>query len=198
MQKGGHGNNFFVQSHRCPTMSNPQVPLPTIPVEFQELKDAKLDTLEQLEMNQTALEDFISHMAIVQNYTKAREETELKTRDLADANITAHQKLVACQSEIDEVAKALEDVRTRVEVSFSERDALMSKFTPKHLLKDLDAIAGKTDQETERILSEFTTLETAKAAILSQRSLHHKARALADLISSHGSRALSPRSDLRQ
>lgn len=178
-------------------MSSQPVPLPSIPLEFQELKEAKLDVLEQLEMNQTALEEFISNMAIVQNYSKAKDETALRARDLADANMAAYLKLTSCQAEVDDLSKALEDARTRVEISFSERDALMSKFTPKNLLMDLEAIAEKSDRDTEKILAEFTTLEAAKSSILNQRILHHKAKALADLISSHGSRGLSPRSSFR-
>ena len=178
-------------------MSNHPVPLPAIPTEFHELKQANIEKLEQLEMNQTALDEFMINMAIVQNYRNTREESEAKTRDVADANLSAFYKLTACQSDVDSLGKDLESARTQVEISFSERDTLMSKFTPKNLLKDLDSIASITDAETEKILAEFSSIDSAKVAILNQRVLHHKAKALADLISSHGSRIASPRSKHR-
>lgn len=178
-------------------MIGQSVPLPAIPTDFQELRQANLETLEQLEMNQTALEEFMSKMAIVENYRNAREETETKTRDLADSNVSAYFKLTTVQADVEQAGKDLETARAQVEISFSERDSLMSKFTPKNLLKDLDAIGSTTDSETEKVLADFTSLESAKSAILTQRILHHKAKALADLISSHGSRIVSPRSSNR-
>jgi hypothetical protein len=178
-------------------MIGQSVPLPAIPTDFQELRQANLDQLEQLEMNQTALEDFMSKMAIVENHRTTREETETKTRDLADSNVSSYFKLTTIQADVEQAGKDLQTARMQLESSFSQRDSLMSKFTPKNLLKDLDSIAETTDAETDKILSEFTSLESAKSAILTQRILHHKAKALADLISSHGSRIASPRSTIR-
>jgi hypothetical protein len=178
-------------------MSLPTVPLPSVPTDFQELRDCKVEQLEQLEMNQTALDEFISNMAIVTNYRKARDETDIKARDMAEANVSAYLRLNEAQLDIIRLSQTLDDIRTRVEASFSERDSLMSKFTPKNLLRDLDSIAERSDKETDKILGDFSSLESAKMAVLNSRILHHKAKALADLISSHGSRAVSPRSTAR-
>ena len=174
------------------------VPVPAIPIDFPELRNLSVEQLEQLEMNQTALEEFVGNMPIIQNYRKAREETDTKANDQALQNLTAHSKLNTATGDLDSLANRLNEVRERTEISFSERDDLMSKFTPKNILRDLETIAQSTDRETEKILSEFTSLDTAKTAILNQRILHHKAKALADLISSHGSRVVSPRSASRQ
>ncbi len=173
------------------------VSVPAIPTDFPELKSQTVERLEQLEMNQTALDEFVSELAFIQSFQKAKEETEAKTHDLATTNISAHTQMVKMEADIEAISQQLEDVRARTEISFAEKDALMSKFTPKNILKDLEMIAETTDRDTERILSDFTSIESAKTAILSQRMLHHKAKALADLISSHGSRAISPRSSTR-
>ena len=173
------------------------VPIPAIPVEFSELKDLSLETLEKLESDPLALEEFISKMSIVDNYKKAKEETESKTQDVARSTIVANSKIELTRSEVTALAEKLEVARKQAESSFADRDMLMSKFTPKNLLRDLERIATSADAETEKAIAEFTSVESAKNAILAQRILHHKAKALADLVSSHTSRtnsAISPRS----
>lgn len=188
--------HYSIESQVMASQSH-MVSVPATPAEFPELKSQTVERLEQLEMNQAALDEFVSELAFIQNFQKAKEETEAKTHDLATTNISFHTQMVKMEADIEAISQKLEDVRTRTEISFAEKDALMSKFTPKNILKDLEMIAETTDRDTERILYDFTSIESAKTAILSQRMLHHKAKALADLISSHGSRAISPRSSTR-
>lgn len=172
------------------------VPIPAIPTEFSELRELSMDTLEKLDSDPVALEEFITRMAIVDNYRKAKEETESKTQEHARSSLVASSKIDMVQTEVSDMSAKLEVSRKKAEDSFADRDMLMSKFTPKNLLRDLERIATAADTETEKVLSEFSSIDAAKSAILTQRILHHKARALADLVSSHTSRtnsAVSPR-----
>ena len=165
------------------------VPMPALPTEFPELKDMPAEMLEQLEVNQSALDEFVSNLSILEKYRTMTRQSDDQSIRSAQTNTDAMAASDIIRGEIEMLVKQLQDAKKRAEESFTERDAVLLKFTPKSLLKDLNDLAESTDQETEKIISEFTSLEPAKAAILQQRILHHKAKALADLIAAHsGSR----------
>ena len=161
--------------------------MPAIPTEFPELKDLPLETLEQLEFNQTALDDYISKMPTVQKYSVARKEAVDSRNDLAAKNVALKARLDVLHDEVELIASRLLDSKERAASTMTDRDELMSKYTPKNLVKDLQKISATSDAETERILSEISDLDTAKSQVMEQRMKHHKARALIDLISAYDS-----------
>ena len=174
-------------------------PMPTLPVDFPEIKAIPTEMLEQLEINQTALDEFVSNMEIVAKYKKQAVELDEKKTKMASKNVSEKARVDFLREECATVASELKEVKSRAEKSFAERDAMMSKYTPKNLVLNLDNLAASTDTETERLMSEFTSLDAAKASILQQRIVHHKARALSDLISSHSTARVgqSPRHNMK-
>ena len=160
------------------------VPLPALPIDFPELKTLSLDKLEQLEMNPLSLDDFISNMAIVQSYKKAKDDTDTRNIDICRNSISASSKIENTRMQISSVSNQMLQARERAQQSTADRELVMSKYTAKSLVKDLEQVRQSSDAATERLSGSFDTVEAVKAEFISQRILHHKAVALSDLISS--------------
>jgi tRNA G10 N-methylase Trm11 len=165
------------------------VPLPALPVDFPELRALSQEKLEQLEVNPLSLDDFILNMAVVQKYSKAKAETDRKRYEICRKSVAYNFDIDESREELSSASTRLGEARRKTQESNAERDSLMSKYTPKNLMHDLDKVAESCETVTNELMSSFTSVEAAKAEFLSQRVLYHKAMALSDLISSHGSRS---------
>lgn len=165
------------------------VPLPALPVDFPELRSLPLDKLEQLELNPLSLDDFIANMTIIHNYTKAKEETNAKKIEICRNSLAVHSKIEFLRESVLQSSDHLRAAREKAEQSNAERNILLSKHTPKNLMQDLTKVAESSEAAADKIASSFTSVEAAKADFLTQRVLYHKAMALSDLISAHGTRS---------
>jgi hypothetical protein len=171
--------------------------IPSIPNEVHELVDLPLDILEKLESDPTELDKFIDSMALVSRYTRMKDDEKQKTLLVAQSTVSEQGTLNKSVTALDAVFDQLTSLKTELEKVMTERDAMMSKYTPKYLLNDLREIAELTDRQTSRIVkASDISLEELKSQLLQQRLLHHKAMALSELLSVHsGSHIIgSPRS----
>jgi len=175
--------------------------MPNIPQDFPDLDDLPLDTLEKLETDPAELEKFIHTMPIVVKYATIRKtENEKSVSD--GTRVQEYHTAIRMKTEhLDKSFEELGSLRKQLEDVMAERDAVMAKFTPKNLVKELNKLAESTDKETNQISgSNSLSLEDMKSKILQQRILHHKAAALSELLTVHsGSHILtSPRSSHRK
>ena len=196
----GESNTQQVTSTILPQSGNilEMVSMPVIPGDFPELKSLKDAELELLDSDSAVFDGFITNLILVTKYRQMKEELLHDNVDEASSLIKLHDSVLSAQSLLETHTQDLSLLQKNVDALVVERDSLMKKFTPKTLLDDLSKLVDSTESETNSILSNFTLTEDSKAALLQQRIMHHKAKALTELISIHGTSKLSTSPSMRR
>jgi len=172
------------------------VAMPSIPLEFPELKSLPLDDLEALERDSLTLDSFIDSMALMNKYKEMKDAERAVTLQRAQDAIRQQERLDCVQNQIQEDFENMANLRSELELVMQERDSIMSHYTPKYLARDLSVLAEKVERESGTFIEADELTDDVKSKFLQQRALYHKAMALGELLTVHsGSRIIgSPRS----
>lgn len=168
------------------------VAMPAIPTEFPELNDLPLDKLEALDIDSVALDSFVETMAILERYKRLGAESRSRTNEVTMIVSDSYDKLLNSQFTQENNLRTIQQTKVQLDLLNEQKESLLFKFTPQNLVKDLAEVVRTTDAEHARFVAEFTSIEDVKARMIENRILHHKAAALAELLSAHSGSRVFP------